>query len=617
MEKVVLVVEDQVKLSEALKAFLEDKGLHVVITATVKAALEYLRDNEVGIVFLDLRLPDGSGLEVLSHLSLLQQRPRIIVISALNDSQTMGEAFERGADEYLTKPFDFAQCFYAAMGLKTVDLTNAVIDPELLQRVPASVAQRYQVIPLALHEGILHLAMADPLDVQRLDELKVILGCDFLPVAVIGGKLSDSIRQSYGMGAEVTHRVRHSKPSSAIKPASGDVQEESEGIVWLVNQMVHHAYTNRATDLHLGVGPEGPWIRERIDGILYAVPAAPQFRELYASVISRIKVMANLDIAEHRLPQDGRILFERSGIKLDLRVSVLPTPRGESLAIRLLEPARMFQIAQLGFTPDQQERLLTLLNKPTGLLLVTGPTGSGKTTSLYAFLTQLNTGRVNIVTIEDPVEHELSGLTQIQVHSKTGLTFATGLRSVLRHDPDIVMVGEIRDQETANLAVRAALTGHLVLSTLHTNDAASGITRLMDLGIEPFLLCSTLIGILSQRLMRQLCEECRTLSSVDPVTLTQMGLSVPASMATVPLGHARGCRKCQATGYHGRAGVFELLVMDHHIRSLILKHTASTQIRQSAVSRGMLTLWQSGWQLVGKGETSLEELIRVVPPELR
>jgi general secretion pathway protein E len=268
-------------------------------------------------------------------------------------------------------------------------------------------------------------------------------------------------------------------------------------------------------------------------------------------------------------------------------------------------------------TDEQLQSVQTLLAKPTGLLLVTGPTGSGKTTSLYAFLSQLNTGQTNIVAIEDPVEHELPGLTQVQIQPKAGLTFATGLRSMLRHDPDIIMVGEIRDQETASLGVRAALTGHLVLSTLHTNDAASGITRLLDLGVEPFLLCSTLSGVLSQRLIRTLCEACRVAVAIDAASLRPLGIAAPAAADLSRIWRAGGCANCRSTGYYGRTAIFELLPVDHHVRSLMIKRTSWIQIHQSAVSRGMMTLADSGWQKVQADQTSVEELVRVLPTELR
>jgi len=380
--------------------------------------------------------------------------------------------------------------------------------------------------------------------------------------------------------------------------------------------LIHNARKNRATDLHLGISSRGPWIRERVDGVLYDVPVAAQFVQLYPSVISRLKVMARMDIAEHRVPQDGRIDFTAEDEPLDLRISAVPSLHGESLAIRLLEPAATLQLSQLGMQADQRNDVKHILNKPMGLFLVTGPTGSGKSTSLYAFLSMLSQRKVNILTIEDPVEHELPGVTQIQVHPKAGLTFATGLRSMLRHDPDIMMVGEIRDQETAQLSVRAALTGHLVLATLHTNDATSGITRLMDLGIEPFLLCSTLAGILSQRLVRVLCPDCKTTVETDPASLEAMGVG-PLGKGKVSLGCSKGCGKCRQTGYRGRTGVFELLTVDSHLRSLIIKHSSGAQIRQSALSRGMLPLAISSWQKVKSGQTSVEEILRVFPADSR
>jgi len=618
MPRELLVVDDEPKITSALKALFEEKGFHVSTAPSIQAALKQFHDTPPEVILLDLRLPDGSGLDLLSKLKEQYPSLRAVVISALADQQTIQEAMDRGASSYLTKPFEFDRCFHAAMGIETVDLSTIKVQAEALARVPAAVAEQYHVLPLRWHEDILQVAMADPLDVQRLDELKMLLGCTIAPVAVMDGSLIETIRRCYGVGAGVMQQGsgRETQQTSAHleTPVSS---EETTGIVKLVNELIHHAYTNRATDLHIGIGRQGPWVRERIDGMLYPVPLAPQFNALFPSVISRLKVMANLDIAEHRLPQDGRIWFDVDTTQLDLRLSVMPTPHGESLAIRLLEPSRAMRLDQIGMTEEQLQALEPLLAKPAGLLLVTGPTGSGKSTSLCTFLDRLNTGRAHIITIEDPIEHELAGVTQIQAQPKVGMTFATGLRSILRHDPDIIMVGEIRDQETASLAVRAALTGHLVLSTLHTNDAASGVTRLMDLGVEPFLLCSTLVGILSQRLIRCLCPACKTSSTVEMTSLGPLGLPLSQQAGTVELAHAKGCKACHQTGYRGRTGVFELLVVDHHIRSLVLKRTSSAQLHQSAVSRGMQTLWQSGWQRVLKGSTSLDELVRVLPQELR
>ena len=615
-----LVVDDEPKLAGALKTFFEEKGFHVSTAGTALAALQQCQHLPPSVVLLDVKLPDGLGLDVLSRLKARQPNLRVIMISALTDPSTIHEALQRGASDYLTKPFNFLRCFYAAMGMETVELTDVQPTAEALSRVPVAVAQRHRVVPLKWSEGRLTIAMADPLDVQRLDELRTLLGCELRVVAAIGAAFEAVIHRCYGVGAGIVPRTDSHASSKPFEPPveMPRATEISTGVVRLVSDLIQHAHANRATDLHVGIGPQGPWMRERVDGILYEIPLASEFIELYPEVLSRVKVMTDLDIAERRLPQDGRCWFEVGSARLDLRVSVLPTPHGENLAVRLLEPSQVLPLEQLGLCEAQCRQVESSLAKPTGLTLVAGPTGSGKSTSLYAFLSKLNTGRVNIVTIEDPIEHEMSGVTQIHVRPKVGLTFATGLRSILRHDPDIIMVGEIRDQETANLAVRAALTGHVVLSSLHTNDAAGGVTRLLDLGIEPFLLCSTLSGILSQRLVRVLCESCRIACELDTASLSCVGVVAPAEAEDrLRVWRPHGCARCRQTGYYGRRGLFELLTIDHHIRSLIIKRAPSAHLKQSATSRGMISLWQSGWDAVRSGLTSLEELVRVLPAELR
>ena len=622
MARELLVIDDEPQLQQLLRAFFVQRGFRVNTASTAHDALAQLDRVKTDVVLLDLRLPDSSGLEVLSVVKAKFPDVRVVVISGLSDGPTIKEAMHRGASDYLAKPFDFGRCFYAAMGIEMVELPTVQVQPEALAHVPATLAQQYQVLPVSWNEDGLNLVMADPLDVQRIDELQTLLGVPIMPLGVIQGdvSLSAAIERWYGVGAAVQARrpaLAKRAPSAEPRPSSAAQPEDASGIIRLVNDLIQHAKASRATDLHIGSSPAGPWIRARIDGMLYDVPVAPQFRELYSSVVSRLKVMANLDIAEHRVPQDGRAWFALGDAKLDLRLSFLPTVHGESVAIRLLEPSRILQLNQLGLMDEQLRQLEPLLARPTGLLLVTGPTGSGKSTSLYAFLAKLNTGQVNLVTIEDPVEHEQAGVTQIQVHPKIGLTFADGLRSMLRHDPDVIMVGEIRDHETAGLAVQASLTGHLVISTLHTNDASSGITRLMDLGIEPFLLCSTLSGILSQRLVRCLCTACREAVELDAASLAHLGVSFPGEQGSVKVWRPTGCKQCRQTGYHGRTGVFEFLPVDHRIRSLIIKRTPSVQIRQSAMANGMRNLLQSCWQKVEAGVTSLEELIRILPADHR
>lgn len=614
-----LVVDDEPSITKALKSFFEEKGFRVNTAQTAEEAISQAKKSALEVVLLDLRLPDGSGLDVLTELKRQDPSIRVVVISGYADQATITEARKRGADEVLHKPFDFTHCFYAAMGIEIVDVNEMAAKKTAIAKVPVAVARQYQVLPINMDQEGVTLATADPLDVQRLDELRMLLNCEVRFCAAVAGDLDAAINRCYGVGADIAAKVSNASLRYAAvvsEPAQED-QADERGIVRLVNDLIQRARANRATDLHLGISSQGPWIRERVDGVLYDVPVADQFAQFYPSVISRLKVMARMDIAEHRVPQDGRIDFALGKDRVDLRVSAMPSLHGENLAIRILESTATLKLSQLGMQADQLSDVKAILNKPTGLFLVTGPTGSGKTTSLYAFLSMLSMRKVNILTIEDPVEHELPGSTQMQVHPKAGLTFATGLRSMLRHDPDIVMVGEIRDQETAQLAVRAALTGHLVLATLHTNDATSGITRLIDLGVEPFLLCSTLAGILSQRLVRVLCPDCKRTVEADPASLAAMGVSAAAKGKTIALGCPKGCGKCRQTGYHGRAGVFELLTIDSHLRSLIIKRSSGAQIRQSAISRGMMALAQSSWQKVQSGQTSAEEILRVLPQDNR
>ena len=421
--------------------------------------------------------------------------------------------------------------------------------------------------------------------------------------------LTDAFAQVGGLGPPTDEASRDS--SRLVELAS------QAPVVRLVDVVLLEGVARRASDIHVEVFERDVMVRYRIDGRCYQVAQPP--KSLALAIASRIKVLANLDVAESRLPQDGRILLTIDARQIDLRVSTLPTIYGESIVMRVLDRGSLDKtLVQLGMSAATQETIERLIRRPNGLLLVTGPTGAGKTTTLYACLTQLNNPELKLITTEDPVEYDLKGLVQVGINTKIALTFSTCLRSILRHDPDVIMVGEIRDQETAQLAVRAALTGHLVLSTLHTIDAASGITRLLDLGVEPFLLCSTLSGVLSQRLVRRLCERCRTATPIEEAQLKAMGLVPPIPLCQpMRIATATGCAACRRTGYQGRIGLFEFLSVDHQVRSLILKRTTGGQIRQSAIARGMPSLWAAGWAAVGTQQTTIDELLRALPPELR
>jgi len=609
-KKELLVVDDEVALCKTLSTMFEERGVTVATATTARAALEQVRRKHPDVVLLDLKLPDSSGFIVLSKLKAQFPDLRVIIISALSDEKTIQEALQRGASGYLPKPFDFERCFYTAMGIETVDLARLRPNPKALEHVPESVATTHHVLPIDWDGRTLQLVMPDPLDAAHCEELTALLGCAVTPLAAFGGDLAAAVRRSYAASAysPLTGGAPATEPTA--RPAA--IPPE---IIQLVEHLIQDAHANRATDLHIGIGPNGPWLHERVDGVLRDVPVIPLLRSAYVQVVMRVKALARLDTATRGVPQQGQMQFPLATTTLDLRVSVLPTACGEHLAIRLLEPSLLLPLTQLGLMEEQLSQIKALMAKPAGLLLVTGPDRSGKSNSLYALLSTLNTGHANIVTVEEHVEHLLPGLTQMPLQASAELTFASGLRAALQHDPDVVMVSDLRDAQTAFLAVRTALTGHLVLGAMHTIDSSSAITRLFDFGIEPFFLCSTLSGIISQRLVRKLCTACRESSTVDASTLVPMGIEAPKGSGSVALWRAKGCAQCGNTGYHGRSALFEILVIDHHIRSLIIKRSPGAQIRQSAISRGMIPLSQSGWQKVQAGETSVEELLRVCGTE--
>jgi type II secretory ATPase GspE/PulE/Tfp pilus assembly ATPase PilB-like protein len=600
MKKEMLVIDDEPMLCKALGALFTRRGFRVTTATTAQDALDSLQRITADVVLLDLKLPDASGLEVLTLLKERLPDVRIVIISGVSDPATIQEALDRGANDYLPKPFDFDHCFYVAMGVETVDLSSTTPEPDALAELSGQLAVEYKALPVAKQDGVLRVAMADPLNKERVAELEARLEGTIKPLAVTGGDLTAAI-QHYYAGEAAT-------PATAA-PAG----EPSPRAAILLDQIVQHALSAKATDVHVGQGAESVWVRERIDGVMADAPVPEGLQAQFGAFISHVKQQAGLDPVQRRLPQQGRVHPASGPAKPDLRISIVPTSHGEHVAMRLVTASQMMKLDQIGLLEEQRTPLAGLLAKPSGLILITGPAGAGISTSLYALLSKANTGKSQIVTVEDPIEHDLTGVTQIPVHPHGGLTFAQGLEAALQHDPDIIMVGELPDQETSQSAVRAALTGRLVLSNLRTNDASSAITRLLDFGVEPFFLCSTLSAILSQRLLRKLCADCREAHEVDAAALATIGLSLPKTAGTVKLWRAKGCKRCRQTGYLGRAAIFELLTVDHQIRSLIIKRTSGIQIRQSAVARGMVTLLHSAWQAVQVGATSLEELVRVLP----
>lgn len=505
------------------------------------------------------------------------------------------------------------------LGIPYVRTKDKKIDKFVLEKVPAKFASHYKLMPLDLKGKTLTVVVTDPLDVHTLDDIKLLLGLEIQPV--LGGEkdILEAIKKYYGIGAdtierimaETTHLAELKLPSAATQDMEELVEDAS--IIKFVNQIIQQAYYDRATDIHIEPYEDEMKVRYRIDGILYDAAIPPTIKYFQAAIVSRIKIMANLNIAERRLPQDGRIKAKVADDDLDLRVSILPTPYGESVGIRLLTTKMLYSLEDLGLSQFDLKILAEMIKKPHGIIFVTGPTGSGKTTTLYACLSKINTKELKILTIEDPIEYHLKGITQMQVHPKIGLTFANGLRSMLRHDPDVMMVGEVRDLETAEITIRVALTGHLVFSTLHTNDAAGAVTRLLDMGIEPYLIASSVECLIAQRLVRLICSECKHPIKVKKEVLRELGINNIPENAVIYEG--KGCEACKFTGYRGRTAIYEFLVVNDEIREMVLARTSADQIKKKAVKLGMRILRQDGVDKVLKGLTTVGEVMRVTPQE--
>jgi type IV pilus assembly protein PilB len=548
------------------------------------------------------------------------------------------------------------------MGIQHQSLANIVIDQEAVSLVPETLARRHQTIPLFKKDKVLTVAMVDPLNIFAIDDLKQATGFEIQPVVSTEVDVLKAIDRYYGVTSSVEEvlkgmeddrlepdrrtgqdrrggldrRVREGReegpywidPQGQSVPAArrlttpaalptGSVGNDETALalqrvaedaptIKLVNIMIAQAVREGASDIHVEPEEEVLRIRYRVDGVMHEMMSPP--KNVHAGVTSRIKIMADLDIAERRIPQDGRIRMRVGEKIIDIRLSTLPTVFGEKIVMRLLDKQSvLLGLEELGFDPDSLAKFKQMIRRPYGLILVTGPTGSGKTTTLYAALNSINSVEKNIVTIEDPVEYQLKGINQVQVNVKVGVTFATGLRTILRQDPDIIMIGEIRDRETATIAVQAALTGHLVFSTLHTNDAPSAITRLIDIGVEPFLISSSLSGVVAQRLVRKICDHCKKSCSPDSRLIKELGLQGKK----LNFLRGEGCQECRGTGYSGRIALFELLTMDESIRQLTVSRSSASQIRNKAREAGFKQLRHDGLVKAVSGYTTLEEVLRV------
>lgn len=503
------------------------------------------------------------------------------------------------------------------MNLPFLRLKNINIEEEILECIPTKAIFQYNVIPLEIKNKILFVACADPFKNGLLDSLQLAFNGRVRFRLSTLEDISESAKKLYGVGAETldemiqTDSIDLDDDDNLLKQDLSELDQEAS-VVKFVNQIIWEAYKDRSTDIHIEPMENDLRIRYRVDGVLRETPMPPQLKRFQSSIISRIKVMANMDIAEKRLPQDGRISIKIKGEEIDVRVSTMPTVYGESVSLRLLLKGEgLISMSSLGLNDIDNTQLTKMINRPHGILLVTGPTGSGKSTSLYAWLHSINSTDKRIMSAEDPIEYEMKGVNQVQMKPEIGLNFSSTLRTFLRQDPDVIMVGEIRDKETAEIAIRAALTGHLVFSTIHTNDSASTITRLLDMDIEPFLVSSSVEGIVAQRLIRKLCNKCKKPKHYQYEFLKQQGFPTEKLIDNKIIYEAVGCEECRGTGYQGRSGIFEILPLTDEIRPLIVSNASANAIKHKAIEHGMKTLREDGWEKVLDGITSIDEILRV------
>ena len=520
--------------------------------------------------------------------------------AAIRLSRERGESLVRSIVRERMVPEDrLLQALARQQGLPFLRLRDTVIEAAAVATLSARFVAHYHVMPVRSAGGVLTVAVSNPFDLSAVEDIESSQGVRVALALACEADIQETMQRYYGVGAETVERILADEPRSVgggvEAPLDLDQRANDASVVTLVNQLLQQAISDRATDIHFEAYRDEVSVRRRIDGVLYDTPVSRQLSSLYPAIVSRIKLMASLNIVERRLPQDGRARVAIAGQPYDLRVSVVPCTHGENVVIRILPTVMLFSLEHLGFSPGPLAMLGDLLRLPHGIIFVTGPTGSGKSTTLYACLTQLNSREHKIITIEDPVEYEIRGIMQTQVNPRIDLTFARALRSMLRHDPDIMMVGEVRDRETAEITIQTALTGHLVFSTLHTNDAPSAAIRLLDMGIDPYLISSTVRAFLAQRLVRVVCDSCREWYEANGRRMSR----------------GRGCRQCNGTGYRGRVALGEVMTLTPPVQELILKRASAHAIRERAVQQGMVTLAADGWDKVKRGVTTADEVLRV------
>lgn len=540
--------------------------------------------------------------DILVESGLLTKEQLERTLSQKSPHEKLGDALLR--EGYLTEQ-QLIEVLEFQLGIPHVNIFQYPIDEQVIQLVPKELAKRHQVMPIRIDDNKLFVAMADPMDYFAMEELRMVTGYQIIPGIATKDALYQTITKYYDLQESLEEVMHDYVPEETIDETG--ITDEDSPVVRLVNQIIENAIAQRASDIHIDPQELDVRVRYRVDGVLRTERFLP--KSMQNVIIARIKIMGNLNITESRVPQDGRIKMNINFKPVDIRLSTLPSVYGEKVVMRVLDLTNTLdQLDRLGFTDENMNVFEQMINRPNGIVLITGPTGSGKSSTLYAALNRLNAEEVNIITIEDPVEYQLEGINQIQVNDQVGMTFASGLRAILRQDPDIIMVGEIRDLETAQIAIRASLTGHLVLSTLHTNSSIAALTRLIDMGIEPFLIASSLTGIVAQRLVRRICRDCVT--KVAP-TEREKEIFQQSGIEIDEVYRGEGCASCGGTGYRGRIAIHEVLPVDEDIRSLVMKSASASEIRSYARKSGMKFLIDDGLQKVKQGLTTTEEVLRV------
>lgn len=568
--------------------------------------------------------PDKASYKVLLNSGLLTKES---IEPIFRKSEISGQSFLKLVREAgLCKEETLLEIFSKATGGPVINLKNTKPDPAIFNRVPVKFASYYKFFPIREENGKLLIASSRILDTHMLDEVRFALGFDIGICFAPENEIAEMLQKYYGLAADTVEKIISETPAQErFVPVSTSQEVEdiemlaaAPSVAHVVNQIILDACKKRASDIHLEPLSAGIRVRYRIDGLLQEAPVPRELKDFFAPMLSRIKIMANLNVAEKRLPQDGKLRVKTQDETLDLRVSFIPTANGESVVIRILPGKNILKLEQLGFETRNQKIFEELLGRHHGIVFVTGPTGSGKSTTLYAALNKLNSPGRKIITIEDPVEYELEGISQIHVNPDIGLTFSNGLRSMLRQDPDVMMVGEVRDLDTADIAIRAALTGHLILSTLHTNDAASGVTRLLDIGVEPYLIASSVVAFIAQRLIRVICPHCKkedqqVLPEIKKLIESEYGIP----QQDIRVFHGSGCEQCNFTGFRGRIAIHEVLPLTETIRKIIMDRSPAEAIKIEAVRQGMTTLRFGGWEKVLLGITTPEEVLETTEEDKR